>query len=62
MEEATKDMAARVLPVKVFKPPDTWAERIKRLIWCTSPRGNEPETTGPHNTGYKEKLDTFRRN
>ena len=54
-------MAARVLLVKVFKPSGTWAERTKRLTWCTSARGTELETAGLH-TGYKEKLDAVRRN
>lgn len=60
-EEATKDLAARGLPIKAFKPPETWAERIKRLTWRTSSRGNE--TGAPaQRAGYKEKLDVFRRN
>lgn len=36
-EEATKDMAERSLPVKVFKPLEMWVERIKWLSWRTSP-------------------------
>lgn len=59
-EEATKDMAARGLQVKAFKPPETWAERIKRLTWHTASSGNNSESSGPR-PGYKEKLDAFRR-
>ena len=60
-EEATKDMAAGVLPIKVFKPPETRAERIKWLTWRTSSRGNEMGTPAQR-MGYKEKLDAFWRN
>lgn len=59
-EEATKDMVERGLPVKVFKSPETWVERIKRLSWRSAPRGKETETPEPR-TGFKEKLDVFRR-
>lgn len=59
MAEATKDMAERGLLVKVFKPPETWVEKIKQLSWRTSPRGKETETLGSH-AGFKEKLDVFR--
>ncbi|KAK1884864.1 LINE-1 type transposase domain containing protein 1 [Dissostichus eleginoides] len=58
-EEATKDMAAKGLPV-VFKPPETWVERIKRLSWSAVSRGRETETPASR-TGFKEKLETFRR-
>lgn len=59
-EEATVDMAAKGLPVKVFKPPESWEEKIKRLTWHTSLRGKDVETAAAR-TGYKEKLDAFRR-
>lgn len=53
-------MAAKGLLVKVFKPPESWEEKIKRLTWHTSLRGKVAETAAAH-TGYKEKLDAFRR-
>ncbi|KAJ4919448.1 hypothetical protein JOQ06_022222 [Pogonophryne albipinna] len=59
-EAATKDMAAKGLRVKVFKPPETWVERIKRLSWSTVSRGRETETPASR-TGFKEKLEILRR-
>lgn len=41
-EEATKDMATRGLPVKAFKPPETWQRGSSGWPGVHLPRGKRP--------------------
>lgn len=45
-QEATKDMVKRGLSVKIFKPPTSWADRVKELMWqrYQSPSEGEQQT------------------
>lgn len=42
-QEATKDMVKRGLSMTIYKPPTSWADRVKNLMWpkTQSPRGGE---------------------
>lgn len=59
VEEATKDLADRGLPVKVITPPASLRERIQRSSWqpARGRRTNRPSGAA----GYKERLRVFRR-
>lgn len=58
--EATKEMAARGLQVKVVKAPESVEERIKRLTWRKTSGGGEAEESEPR-ISYKERLKAYRR-
>lgn len=61
-QEATKDMVKRGLPVAIHKPPTSWADRVKNLMWhkTRSIRGGERRPEAQRD-GFKKKLDVFRR-
>lgn len=61
--EATKDMARRGLPVTVYKPPQSWSDRIKSLMWSTPrpPKRGVNSSEDPR-LGYKKKLEAFKKN
>lgn len=58
-EEATSDLAARGLPVKVITQPVSLLERIQRRSWLPARAQRATRTSGA--PGYKEKLQVFRR-
>lgn len=60
VEAATADLARRGLPVKVINPPTTLREKLQR---CTPWRRAGDQRARQHRaaTGYKEKLQVFRR-
>lgn len=60
VEAATTDLASRGLPVKIIKPPTTLREKLQR---CTQWRRAGEQRARQHRgaTGYKEKLQVFRR-
>ncbi|CAL9706167.1 unnamed protein product [Knipowitschia caucasica] len=58
-EEATADMASRGLSVKVIEGPDTLWERVQQAAWQPArPKRRNPAANA---TGFKEKLQAFRR-
>lgn len=61
-EEAMTDMVKRGLPVTIFKPPVSWADRVKNLMWrkVRSPGRAEQQPETPRD-GFKKRLDVFRR-
>ena len=61
-QEATKDMVKRGLPVAIYKPPTSWIDRVKNLMWHKTrpPRGEEQQPEAQRD-GFKEKLQVFRR-
>ena len=60
VEETTSDMAKRGFPVKVIKRPELILEQIQRLSWRT-PRKIRGQVNKDRSQGYKEKLQTYRR-
>lgn len=48
MEEATKDLAARGLPVKAFKSPEPVAEKIRWLTCRMATHKGKTENCAPH--------------
>ncbi|KAL7870552.1 hypothetical protein SRHO_G00080490 [Serrasalmus rhombeus] len=62
VEEATRDMADRDLPVTVIMQPDTLLDQIRRLTW--QPGGPRSRQGGRYGdvAGFKEKLSVFKRN
>lgn len=59
VEDATKDLADRGLPVKVIAHPTCLLERIQRWSWQPA-RGRRTKRSSEA-PGYKEKLKAFRR-
>lgn len=61
-EEATTDMVKRGLPVTIFKPPASGADRVKNLMWrmVRSPGRTDQNPETPRD-GFKKRLDVFRR-
>ncbi len=60
-QEATKGMVKRGLPVSIYKPPTSWADRIKSLVWhkTWSPRGGEQQPEALWD-GFKKKMEVDR--
>lgn len=61
-QEATKDMVRRGLPVTIYKPPTSCADRVKNLMWRKSrSSGGGEQQPEAQRDGFKKKLDAFRR-
>lgn len=61
-EEATKDMVKRGLPVAIYNPPASWADKVNNLMWSrTRPSRGSAQQAETSREGFKKKLDTFRR-
>lgn len=59
VEEATKDLAHRGLPVKVINQPTSLLERIQRWSW--QPARGRRTNRSSEAPGYKERLKAFKR-
>lgn len=61
VEQASADLASRGLPVKVVTPPATPRKKLRRWAsWLPARTGKRPVQPGGA-TGYKERLQMFRR-
>lgn len=60
VEEATRDMAKKGLPVTIIKHPETLLDQVRRLSWRTEKRTGG-QMSKDRIRDYKEKLKTFRR-
>lgn len=61
VQEATRDMADRGLPVTVLSHPDTLLDQIRCMTWQPSRARTGRDSRDRGVSGFKEKLSAFRR-